>query len=769
MVRTTVGIRFSVIVLIGACFHTQLIGQHVKASVTGTVLNAATNRPIVGANVVIVESTFGALTDISGRFEILNVPPGSYQVRASAVGFASTVVRNVVVASGEQSTVVLQLAEQYAQMPEVVTVGGHQYDEMDLPNSAQYLEEREINHTAGAFDDIAHTIVLLPGVAQTRIDRNDLFVRGGGPFENLYLLDGFELSNINHFATEGSGGGSSSFINLNFIDDISFSGGGFGVRYGDRMSSMTSIGLREGRTDENKIKLTVAATEAGLNLDGPVGREGSYLLSVRRSYLDPLFKIYGFTFAPYFWDYLAKVTYQLGTRDKIELLSVGAIDRMRQFNDTPQERSDNARMVFPEQTTLTTGFDWHHGFDFGVSSIRVWHSYADYDYLQIGGIAGNPYFHNATYEGETSLKADFSSTILKTTELSAGIGGKFERLYSRIKTNIRATGFTKDTLLLPIDITSDSSGLKLSAFAQISQTFGDLSVTLGIRSDYLSVIRKKMVTAPRLSLMYELTPVTSLNVSAGRYYQAPSYIWVMVNPYNRSLTYMGVNQYVLEIDHHVRSDLKVTIDAYLKRYDHYPVSITRRYLVMANTAADIQQVTEAYSSFGLDFMQSSGTGTSRGIDLFIQKQFSEVPIYGKLSVSYGTTEFLALDGVGRPSSNDQRWKITGSGGYMYDENWEFTGTFRMYTGRPYTPYSTNTFLRSSALYNTSRVGLNHSLDLRATRKWRVGSYSIDTYLDVQNVYNKKLLEPPIWDSTKGGVIEQPELGIVPSIGVSVEF
>lgn len=146
-----------------------------------------------------------------------------------------------------------------------------------------------------------------------------------------------------------------------------------------------------------------------------------------------------------------------------------------------------------------------------------------------------------------------------------------------------------------------------------------------------------------------------------------------------------------------------------------------------------------------------------------------MPVYGKLSISYGKSDFVALDGISRPSSNDQRWRMAVGGGYIFDEYWEFTSTFRFYTGRPYTPYNTNDFLRSSAFYNTSRVGVNHSLDVRATRKWKLHNLLIDTYVDIQNVYDRNLREPPLWDSTRGGVVDQPELGIVPSIGISVEF
>jgi outer membrane cobalamin receptor len=346
---------------------------------------------------------------------------------------------------------------------------------------------------------------------------------------------------------------------------------------------------------------------------------------------------------------------------------------------------------------------------------------------------------------------------------------KLARLYSRIQTTVFGTGYTQDTVVLPINLKGDSSGRKFAAYIQVSQTIGDLDLELGIRGDYFSMIKDKGVIAPRFSASYALTPVTKLRVSAGRFEQSPSYIWLMANPYNRGLTYIGMDQYTVGVERYLESDLSVSIQAYRKTYDHYPVSLTRPYLVMANTGLELQQVFEAYASFGLDFLQSSGTGESRGIELFLQKRLSEVPLFGKLSVTYSESEFTSMDGTSHPSSNDQRWKVAVSCGYIFDEQWEATSTFRLYTGRPYTPFTSSQWLRTSVYYNSARVGLNHSLDLRVVRRWMMGSIAVSTFLDIQNVYDRKPLDVPQWNQTKAQVEYPPSLGIVPSIGVSVEF
>jgi hypothetical protein len=131
--------------------------------------------------------------------------------------------------------------------------------------------------------------------------------------------------------------------------------------------------------------------------------------------------------------------------------------------------------------------------------------------------------------------------------------------------------------------------------------------------------------------------------------------------------------------------------------------------------------------------------------------------------------FTALDGISRPSSNDQRWKLNIGGGYIIDERWEATGTFRFYTGVPYTPYTTGTYDRLSSDYNSVRVGVNHSMDVRVERRWVSEKSILSLYLDVENIYNRKELQPPEWDQANSRPVQPAALGIVPSLGISIEF
>jgi len=755
--------------LTSAAFSSPTPMESRSGSIVGRVFDSATKDSIPLATVIIVGSTLGAATDAQGHFIIRQVPPGTYEVQASAVGYAPLVRREVVVRALEEAEVSFFLTEQSVQIGEIV-ITGKQVVIPDLPVSTEYLSYKEIQNTAGGFDDVVRTVSGLPGVVQTRPDRNDLMVRGGGSSENLFLIDNIEFPNIDHFGTEGTSGGSVSFVDLDFVENTSFSAGGFGVRYGDKLSSVLSIDTRDARTDEHRVKANVSATEAGLNLEGPVVDGGAYLFSARRSYLDPVFKYYGFAFAPYYWDFLGKVTYKLGNNDKLEALGIGAIDRIRFFNDTQSNQLTNNRELSSNQDEGVGGITWRHVFEKGYSLVTLRDSYSDFNYHQTGD-RQNPHVSDSSIERESSLRWDVDMQVTKTTDFSFGTEGRIARLSTAMNIQAFEVGFTQEPEVLAIRFSRDTSAHKAGMYAQLSQTIGDLTMTGGVRADYLDIIKQSFAAGPRFSLSFALSPATKLTGSVGRYDQAPSYIWVVGNPLNlnRDLTFLKMNQYVVGIEHYLQSDLKISLEGYIKDYLDYPASVTRQYFVMVNSGTELRSVIDAYSAFGLDWLESGGTGYSHGVDLYIEKRLSETPLYARLTLSYSETMFTALDGVSRPSSNDQRWKFNIGGGYVIDEGWEVTSTFRFYTGVPYTPYTTSTYDRLISDYNSARVGVNHSMDVRVERRWVYERSILSAYLDVENIYNHKELQPPEWDQANNRPVQPAALGTVPSLGISIEF
>jgi hypothetical protein len=232
--------------------------------------------------------------------------------------------------------------------------------------------------------------------------------------------------------------------------------------------------------------------------------------------------------------------------------------------------------------------------------------------------------------------------------------------------------------------------------------------------------------------------------------------------------HVGADQYVFGVDYMLRTDTRLSVETYVKDYVDYPASVARPYLVLANTGAGFGGSEEGFASFGFDPLANGGKGRARGVEFLAQKKLSEIPCYGTLSITYSQSEFTALDRISRPSSFDQRWIVNIGGGYVFNEKWEMSTKFRYVTGRPYTPYGPGG-VQSAAEYNSVRVAANHSLDVRVDRRWSFGTWTLVTYIDIQNIYNRKPRDVPRYNPRKGIAEVNSAIGILPSIGVSAEF
>ena len=739
-------------------------GQSPLGRIIGKVTDGMTKEPIVGANVVVAGTGLGSATDIEGRFDIRRVPLGTYAVRVSTIGYLATTVTDVVVGSAKPAELLVGLMENEIKIEGVEVTAGYFTKIPDTPLSTLVQTNEEIRRLPGGLEDVARAIAILPGVAQVDGGRNDLIVRGGAPSENLFVIDNIEVPNINHFGTQGASGGPLSFINLDFVDNTSFSTGGFGARYGDKLSSVLNISLREGRKDGIGGKATISASQFGLNLEGPAGSDVNTLFSARRSYLDFIFKAAGFGFVPEYWDFLSKTSIRLGSKDQLNILAIAALDNVKYFNDTENKRFENSRVLGSDQNQIVGGVSWQHLFEKGYSTVSVGQSYVDYHFRQSDSTLVR-IFSNQSLEYESSIRGDVFVHLFKSTELLTGVQAKLVDFSADIFLRPFETRFGDS---LSVDARFKATGFKGSAYAQLSQVFGKSRLTVGGRFDYFDLI-DKYIFSPRVSYTVALSPATNLNWSVGRYAQAPSYIWLAANAQNRSLELIDVTQYILGVDHMLRADTRISLEGYIKTYSDYPASLVRPYLVLANTGAGFGGSEDGFSSFGLDPLVSRGSGTARGIELLVQKKLSEVPCYGTVSISYNRAEFKALDGAERPGSFDQRWIINVGGGYVFNEKWEISTKFRYATGRPYTPFDQVGF-QNPAFYNEARIGANHSLDVRVDRRWSFGSWTLVTYADIQNIYNRKPATVPRYNARLGQAeTNVASIGILPSIGVSAEF
>lgn len=759
-------LKHSGIFLILLLFNTLSKGQDEKGSIYGRVTDAVSNQPLIGVNVVVEGTNLGDATDLEGHYEIKGIPVNTYQVKASIIGYSSKTKTDIVVRSSKPVEVDFNLVEEAITLGDVTVRAGYFSNAPTDIISTRSFGYEEIRRAPGGFEDVVRALSVLPGVAQADPGRNDLIVRGGAPSENLYIVDGIEIPNINHFGTQGAAGGPLSYINLDYIKETTFSTGGFSAEYGDRLSSVLKINLRKGREDRFGGKATISASQFGLNLEGPLGKNNNFIFSARRSYLDFIFKAAGFGFVPEYYDLISKADFRLDNSNSISYLFVGAFDNVKYFNETADQRFDNSRILGSDQRQYATGIKYQHLINNGFFNIILSRTFVDYNTLQRDSLL-NPIFKNISREQENSLRADLVYKFSPSTEITAGLMGKFIKFRADVLIPDFVTSFG-DTLPINSLNTSDIYS-KASGYINLNHIFFDrLKTNLGLRLDYFNPLEKKFYPAPRISASYNLTDLTSINASGGIYYQSPSYIWLAAQENKKSLKDIQAEHLIMGIDHFLRQDALLKLEAFYKWYSDYPTSLIRPYLILANTGAGFAGSEDNFSSFGLEPLTDKGRGYSRGIELSLQKKLSELRFYGIMSITYSEARFTPLDGISRPGAYDQRWIINLSGGYKFNEKWEASMKFRFASGSPYTPYeSDGTQLVSR--YLSEYYNPLHSLDIRVDRRWYFSNLTLITYVDIQNIYNNKQSNSIRWDPRTQTAEKGESIGILPSIGISLEF
>ena len=756
--------KCSIIILSLLLFSSNGLAQENTITIYGKVVDKFTQQPLPGANVLVLNTNFGASTDFNGKFEIKNLPSGEYQLRASILGYGSVTKTDVMVMSGFSPEIIFELEEEAIELEDVVVKSDYfETSRLELISTRGFSNE-EIRRSPGGFEDVIRALSILPGVAQADPGRNDLVVRGGAPSENLYLIDGYKVQNINHFGTQGATGGPLSYINLDFVSGTSFSTGGFSVNNGDKLSSTLSIDLRKGRQDRIGGKATISATQFGLNIEGPISKGSQFLFSARRSYLDFIFKAADFSFVPEYWDILGKADFEIDKSNSISFLLISAIDNINYFNDTQDQRYDNSSIIGSEQLQYLAGIKYRHLIDNGFINLSLSRNFVDYDTQQRDSLLV-PVYLNKSKEKENTFNAELTYKLSNKTDITFGGDAKLINFEADILLPTYTTTFGDSLPTTALD--TSTTYYKSAVYLNYNTVFIDKIITnLGVRADYFSALEQNFYFSPRISLSYLFTDITRLNFSTGIYYQSPSYLWLAGDPSNTNLKNLRVNQYILGLDHYIGADALIKVEGFYKDYYDYPVSLIRTYLTFANTGAGFGD--ENYESFGLEPLTSAGIGKARGVELSLQKKLSDTPYYGIASFTYSIADYAALDQIERTGSYDQTWIISLSGGYKFSSEWEASLKFRYSTGRPYTPYNADG-TQNIKDYNSIRFPDNHSLDLRVDKYWFFSGWSLITYVDIQNVYNRKNITSVRWDLRTQSPEFNESIGILPSIGISAVF
>ena len=740
-----------------------LIFSQENGNLSGTILDQRSQKPLPGIVVQIKPGDKKVISDSTGFFRINNIKPGTYLIQITGLGYQEKVINNFNVSNGNESNLQVDLEPSIKELG-AVTVNSRKSSvrvaTIESPLSIQRLTTEDIKANPGGNFDISKVIQSLPGVGGGSGGgsfRNDIIIRGGAPSENVFYLDGIEVPIINHFSTQGSGGGPQGILNVSFIEDVRLSTSAFDARYDNALSSVFQFKQKNGNSKRLQGNFRLSASEVAATLDGPLSKKTTFLASARRSYLQVLFKALDLPIRPNYWDFQFKSTTKINNKTTLSFLGIGAIDEFR-FEVPKKATPEKIYLInsnpLINQNSYTIGATLKRLTDKGFYNISISRNSLD---NQADKYLDNQQpdesqktFNLNSLETENKIRFDVNNSY-GDWKLSYGLSAQYVEFdnnlfqISRQPIKDQQNNLVQEGVIFKYNREIDF--LRYGFFTQLGKRFLDnkLGISAGFRVDANNAQNGnnnlKDQFSPRVSFSYSLTDNINLSSSYGLYYRLPSYTQIAytdqmnkINPaeYIKSEHLVGGFEFIPS------SSLRLTLEGFYKKYNNYPISIQDG-ISIANKGTE-------FGAIGNEPIIQDGRGRVWGVEFFAQQKLTS-NFFGVLSYTFYRSEFSGLNGKFSPASWDNKHLLSTTLGYKFGKNWELGLKLRYQGAAPYTPYDMeqsrlNFTTLGTGIFNYSKVNslrlpAFHAGDLRIDKKWNYKKTTIDLFLDVTNFYGSK--------------------------------
>jgi hypothetical protein len=759
---------------------------------SGTVIDSTDGESLISANVYIKELNYGSSTNLSGYFVIPNVPLGEYTLICSYIGYKQQSIR-ITVTDDCENCITISLTPQ-AYETEQVVVSGDSVAAIDRlfskPISQIDMTPQQINKIPKFVEaDLLRALQTLPGVTALSDFSSALYIRGGTPDQNLYLIDGTDVYNPEHAF------GIFSTFNTNAIKKVELSKGGFGAEYGGRLSSVLNVTNLDGNRNNFEGFVNVSLISASTTLQFPVSSIGSISGSFRRTYIDKTYAKWVKDIPEYyFYDGNLKGYFDLGKNDKLTLSFFSGQDDLTFKVDKEAQESLN----FLYDWGNTTGsINWKHIFSpklFSTFWLTASRFESNFNFPQVNVVEEN-------YLSDYALRIALEYYASNNFSLKFGAEQKLlHELYDQSSTEQR----------ILVDNNRQYTSGYLSADWRPSP---DWDIQAGLRVSYFNADTTFLNFEPRAAIKYRLTENSNLKLAGGYYNQYLSRInrlffssiWATVNKYNNESSAQHI---ILGYQYALGRVYEFEVETYYKRYENI-------YFFNPYVGSDIEptyhddQHRPVYASTKDVFI--GGDGRSYGIEFLLRKDLGAFT--GWISYSLATTEYVfdeinsgnyfsprhdrtsIINTVLNVDINNMFNELRGDRLEYSDSKWLFSLNFVYTTGQPITVPSSGYYQNRfpdwdnieregqgnpgynlfPAETNSFRLPPYVRMDMSLTWELEYDNWSLAPYIQVFNIGNRSNVwfieyEDRLED---GSIVQKVEkvnmLPILPSLGVNIKF
>jgi len=747
--------------------------------IRGFVYEKETGEPVIFANVLLQGTSFGASTDVNGYYVISKVPPGSYTLRATNLGYDSLQIP-VTVRADEIIDENLFLSKAAYTLQTVDVTATRQEMRTQTRTSVIKVTPKEINQipAVGGQADLAQYLQVLPGVIFTGDQGGQLYIRGGSPIQNKVLLDGMVIYNPFHSI------GLFSVFDTDILRNVEVYTGGFGAEHGGRISSIMDLTTRDGNKKRLSGKIGANTFGANFLLEGPISRQTeenpnstSFIFSLKNSYLEESSKI--------FYDYIDTAGLPFNYLDMYGKFSLNAANgsKVNVFGFNFTDRVNNFKAL--------SDFSWK-AMGAGTNIIVI---------------PGNsPVLIEGTFAySDYEITLEEKSSPARTSKINGfnmGLNFTYFQGKNELEYGIEMLGFKTDYFYLTStneSIEQEENTTELGVFAKYKINTGKFIIEPGFRLQWYASL-SNISPEPRLAMKYNATDRLRLKFATGLYSQnlisarsdrdvVNLFYGFLSGPENLPKKFDGkdithklqkAEHAIIGLEYDVFANATINLEAYYKNFSQL-TNVNRNKIFDENDAPDQPDILKK------DFIIERGD--AQGIDFTFKYDLSKFYFWAVYSFAY-VNRFTEDPEGGLEHYYphfDRRHNVNLLASWRFGKGmeWEFNARWNYGSGFPFTKtagfyekiifddgINTNYITENGELgiiygdLNTGRLPSYHRMDVSMKRTFHfTETTELEVNLSVTNIYDRNNIF--YIDRVTNERVDQ--LPIMPSMGVNLRF
>jgi hypothetical protein len=655
------------------------------------------------------------------------------------------------------------------------------------------VTQAEILSSAGTYGDFSRYLQVLPGVVWASDLSNDVLVRGGHPTENLFVVDGVEVPNINHFSLSGSNGGFTSMIDATAVGSMEMRTGAYDAGYSSRLSSLVEIHTSELGAARQAGNLTAGITGAGGLYLRALPHNGSLLLSAHRSILNLVTNDIGINGVPVYTNGLARLELNPSDRDTISIFSLTGADSIDMTPCSSPGATSNYQTQYAGWRT-TEALNWRHNYSPQLSSNLSASSTVTSQQIgqqqQFGEVIDSRGNCHPVTLLETYSENSQTGLSMLNYELQASVHGWLFSAGARgtlttpddsvAQPNGQQSPFSADpTRSDAVTFHRDFSTGQAAAFVSAEGGFGTRwKLMAGLRAESFA-LTGGYALEPRASVAYQLNSRQSLHAEVNLSSQLPPVMDMISYSVNRRLQPVRVRQEGVGMRVFQTNWGTLDADMYQKDYRREAVSTEYPALMLSNMVDTLGQ------GFVWLPLTSAGTEQARGLEVALRAHWRD-RMQWMISAARAQSTYRALDGVRRPANYDTPLAVNAMGNIRLVKGIQLDLRESASSGRLYTPFDlADSNAQSRGIYDLTRInalrGLFYNrLDLELERRFHAARGVFDIHAGMENVFNRGNLMGYVWldnckkgwdctDSSGEPISKVDQMGRYPAFSLRYEF